>query len=199
MSLVTLFLSLLRARAAPGRVLRAAATALVLCVSPALAQAEGIAVTSASIDPADDGWNLDAAFDVQFSQRLEEAVNRGVPLYFVVEFELSRPRWYWFDEKPVQLTQTYRISYTPLLRQYRLTVGTVYQNFTRFEEVTRVLSRLRGWHVADKGALKKDQVYQASVRMRLDTAQLPKPFQLNAIASRDWSLASEWHRWTITP
>jgi hypothetical protein len=99
----------------------------------------------------------------------------------------------------VQLSQTYRISYTPLLRQYRLAVGNVYQNFTRFEEVTRVLSRLRGWHVADKGALKKDQVYQASVRMRLDTAQLPKPFQLNAISSRDWTLDSDWHRWTITP
>jgi hypothetical protein len=189
----------LRARAAIGRALRPAALALAICLAPATTHAEGIAVTSASIEPAEDGWNLDAAFDVQFSQRLEEAVNRGVPLYFVVDFELSRPRWFWFDEKPVQLTQTYRISYTPLLRQYRLTVGTVYQNFTRFEEVTRVLSRLRGWHVADKGALKKDQVYQAAVRMRLDTAQLPKPFQLNAIASRDWSLASEWHRWTITP
>ena len=185
--------------AAIGAALRSGALALLLAAFVPLAHAEGIAVTSASIEPAEDGWNLDAAFDVQFSPRLEEAVNRGVPLYFVVEFELSRPRWYWFDEKPVQLSQTYRISYTPLLRQYRLTVGTVYQNFTRFEEVTRVLSRLRGWHVADKGALKKDQVYQASVRMRLDTAQLPKPFQLNAIASRDWTLASEWHSWTISP
>ena len=199
MSLVTLFLSLLRARASLGEAVRRAALALALCTLPALAQAEGIEVSTAVIEPAEDGWNLDVAFDVQFSQRLEEAVNRGVPLYFVVEFELARPRWYWFDEKPVQLNQTYRISYTPLLRQYRLTVGTVYQNFTRFEEVTRVLSRLRGWHIADKGALKKDQVYQASVRMRLDTAQLPKPFQLNAIASRDWALASDWHRWTITP
>ena len=179
--------------------LRAFAFALVAAVFAPAALAEGIAVTSATIEPADDGWNLEAAFDMQFSQRLEEAVNRGVPLYFVVEFELSRPRWYWFDEKPVQLSQTYKISYTPLLRQYRLTIGSVYQNFTRFEEVTRVLSRLRGWHVADKGALKKDQVYQAAVRMRLDTAQLPKPFQLNAIASRDWTLASDWHRWTITP
>ena len=177
----------------------AAALVLLAALFAAPAFAEGIAVQSASIEPADDGWNLEASFDVQFSQRLEEAVNRGVPLYFVVEFELSRPRWYWFDEKPVQLSQTYKISYTPLLRQYRLTIGTVYQNFTRFEEVTRVLSRLRGWHIADKGALKKDQVYQASVRMRLDTAQLPKPFQLNAIASRDWTLASDWHRWTITP
>ena len=199
MSLLTPIHSLLRACAAFARVLRVVAIALALVVAPPLVRAEGLAVTSATIEPADDGWNLDVVFDVQLSQRLEEAVNRGVPLYFVVEFELARPRWYWFDEKPVQLSQSYRISYTPLLRQYRLTVGTVYQNFTRIEEVTRVLSRLRGWHIADKGALKKDQVYQAAVRMRLDTAQLPKPFQLNAIASRDWTLESDWHRWSITP
>jgi len=200
MNLATL-ISSLRRRMAAGPLARALLLAsFVMLVAPP-AMAEGIVVQSAAIEPADDGWNLEALFDIQFSQRLEEAVNRGVPLYFVVEFELARPRWYWFDEKPVQLSQTYKISYTPLLRQYRLSYGTggIYQNFTRFEEVTRVLSRLRGWHVADNGALKKDQVYQASLRMRLDTAQLPKPFQLNAIASRDWTLASDWHRWTMTP
>src|SRR5205823_1497464 len=95
------------------------------------AWAEGIDVRTTSIEPTDDGWQLQADFDIQFSPRLEEAVNRGVPLYFIVEFEISRPRWYWFDEKPVQQSQTYKISYTPLLRQYRLTVGSLYQNFTR--------------------------------------------------------------------
>ena len=175
------------------------ALALASVALPQAAAADGIELRSAAIQPADDGWQLDALFDVQFSPRLEEAVNRGVPLYFVVEFELSRPRWYWFDEKPVVASETFKISYTPLLRQYRLSVGNVYQNFTRFEEVTRVLSRIRGWHVADRGALKKDGTYQASLRMRLDTGQLPKPFQLNAIASRDWTLDSDWHRWTLAP
>ena len=65
------------------------------------ASAEGITIRNASVEPFDDGWQLQADFDVQFSPRLEEAVNRGVPLYFIVEFELSRPRWYWLDEKPV--------------------------------------------------------------------------------------------------
>jgi hypothetical protein len=166
---------------------------------PMAASADGISVRDASISKVDDGWQLDADFDVQLSPQLEEAINRGIALYFVVDFEMARPRWYWFDEKPVVATQTYKITYTPLLRQYRLSVGSVYQNFATFREVTRVLSRLRGWHVADAGAFKKDQVYQASVRMRLDTAQLPKPFQLNAISSRDWNLASDWRSWTITP
>lgn len=201
MSLATFLASIRRMLCGLPRVkaLRLGLAAFVVFAFVPIAFAEGITVQSASIEPDDDGWQLQAEFDIQFSPRLEEAVNRGVPLYFVVEFELARPRWYWFDEKPVQMSQTYRISYTPLLRQYRLSVGNVYQNFTRFEEVTRVLSRQRGWHVADKGAVRKDQVYQAGLRMRLDTAQLPKPFQLNAIASRDWTLASDWHRWTLSP
>jgi hypothetical protein len=181
------------------RVLRAALSVLAFVAMGAVAHAEGIDVKSASVTPDEDGLHVDAQFDMQFSPRLEEAVNRGVPLYFVIEFELSRPRWYWFDEKPIQATQVYKITYTPLLRQYRLSMGSAYQNFTRFEEVSRVLSRVRNWHVADHAALKKEGSYQASLRMRLDTAQLPKPFQLNAVASRDWSLASEWYRWSISP
>jgi hypothetical protein len=185
------------ARAGFARFLRAAFAVLAL-VAMGGAHAEGIDVKSASVVPDEDGWRVDAQFDMQFSPRLEEAVNRGVPLYFVVEFEMSRPRWYWFDEKPIHATQVYKITYTPLLRQYRLSMGSAYQNFTRFEEVASVLSRVRNWRVADLAALKKEGSYQASLRMRLDTAQLPKPLQLNAVASSDWSLASEWYRWSIS-
>ena len=198
MSVVSFILALLRALLGTRRVaLHWAALAFVVALP--LAHAEGISVKSATLEPTDGGWVLDADFDIQFSPRLEEAVNRGVPLYFVVDFELARPRWYWFDEKPVQFSQTYKISYTPLLRQYRLSVGNVYQNFTRFEEVTRVLARVRGLQIADRNAFKKEINYQAGVRMRLDTAQLPKPFQLNAVASRDWALSSDWYRWSLTP
>ncbi len=172
---------------------------IAFIIAAPMAHAEGIALKSAKVEAVEEGWQLDAEFDIQFSPRLEESVNRGVPLYFVLEFEMSRPRWYWFDEKPVRFSQTYKISYTPLLRQYRLSVGNVYQNFASFEEVTRVLSKLRGVAIADHNAIKKDSAYQASVRLRLDTAQLPKPFQLNAIASRDWSLSSDWQRWSLTP
>ncbi len=199
MSFASFFLAALRAVLARLRRVPLRWSALAFAAALPLAHAQGISVKSATLEPAEGGWQLEADFDIQFSPRLEEAVNRGVPLYFVVDFELARPRWYWFDEKPVQFSQTYKISYTPLLRQYRLSVGNVYQNFTRFEEVTRVLARVRGLQIADHNAFKKEITYQAGIRMRLDTAQLPKPFQLNAIASRDWALTSDWYRWSITP
>lgn len=198
MAMTTGSRALLRASQAVRLGLVLVACALAVVISQP-AKADGIAFKSATVKASDDGWQVDAELDIEFSQRLEEAVTRGVPLTFVVEFEISRPRWYWFDEKPVRRTQTYKITYTPLLRQYRLSMGSLYQNFTHFDEVKRVLSRVRGWHVADKGALVKGAAYNANLRMRLDTAQLPKPFQLNAIASRDWTLDSDWHSWTVTP
>jgi hypothetical protein len=202
MSFAALFISLIRTTQGflrRGGLRVGAVLILLAAFVPAAHAAEGISVKTATLEAVEDGWQLDAEFDIQFNPRLEEAVNRGVPLYFVLEFELSRPRWWWFDEKPVKFSQTYKISYTPLLRQYRLSVGNVYQNFTRFDEVTRVLSRLRGVTIAENDSFKKDVTYQAGIRMRLDTAQLPKPFQINAIASRDWTLASDWHRWSLTP
>jgi hypothetical protein len=30
--------------------------------------------------------------------RLDEAIAKGITLYFVVDFELTRSRWYWLDE-----------------------------------------------------------------------------------------------------
>ena len=175
------------------------AMAMMLAMPVAHALEPGITVNSSSLELTDDGWQLSAEFGISSSPKLEEAVNRGVPLYFVVDFEVARPRWYWFDEKPIQGSVTYKVSYTPLLRQYRLSVGSVSQNFTTFEEVIRVLSHLRGLHVAGRNAFTKGVTYQAGVRMRLDTAQLPKPFQLDAFASRDWALASDWDRRAITP
>ena len=173
--------------------------AACIALFPIASTAAGISPRAATVLLSEEGYRLDAEFDVQLSPGLEEAVNRGVPLHFIVEFELSKPRWYWFDEKPVQLARAYKISYTPLLRQYRLSSGSAYQNFTRFDDVVRALSRVRGWPVADKGAIRSDGEYQAAIRMRLDTAQLPKPFQLNAVASRDWNLASDWYRWIVHP
>jgi Domain of unknown function (DUF4390) len=177
-----------------------------LCVAllllPALlspVRADTIGVQSAELVLDDDDYVLTAQFDVSINPTLEEALQNGVSLYFVLEFELGRPRWYWLDEKVAQLTVQYRLAYSPLTRQYRLSTGLLGQQLESLEEVQRVLSRVAARPVIKKDALVPGARYDAAVRLRLDVAQLPKPFQINALASRDWSLQSEWHRWSFVP
>lgn len=171
---------------------------LFLAIPSSMVWAAEIQIGSAYLTLGDDGYQLNADFTLELSSSLEEMVNRGVPLYFVADFELSHPRWYWLDETLTAKSRTWRLSYHALTRQYRLSSGALYQNFTTLADAMRVMSRLRSWTVVEKGLLKSGNAYQAALRFRLDLQQLPKPFQLTAFTSREWSFSSDWQRWNFT-
>jgi hypothetical protein len=179
--------------------------ALLACALPlficAGAHAEGIEVRNAALvaGAGEEGYFLEADFEITLNPTLEDALNKGVPLYFLLEFEVIRPRWYWLNDKVLNTQQQYRLAYNALTRQYRLGFGSLFQNFGSLSEALDFLSRVRRRQVLAPGTLDKDITYTAGVRMRLDVSQLPKPFQLNALASRDWNFGSEWHRWSVTP
>jgi hypothetical protein len=178
----------------------AALFALLAWLSPVVAS-DRISVAGAElqlVDEGDSGVVLNAQFDFQLPPVLEDAVNRGIALYFVIDFELYRERWYWFDRKIVSPSLTYRLTYSPLTRQYRLSRGALAQPFDSLEEAVATLRRLRNWKVIERGAIKPDEDYRAQVRMRLDTSQLPRPFQINALTQRDWTLASDWRNVGVT-
>ncbi|MCU0765060.1 MAG: DUF4390 domain-containing protein [Burkholderiaceae bacterium] len=184
------------------RILAAAAVLLVLsCLAAPAAASDRIEVRSAELRLATEGDTLllDASFDFDLPWALEDAVSRGVPLYFVIDFELYRSRWYWFDERRAAAALTYRLSYSPLTREYRLARGTLALPYQTLGEALASLRRVTGWAVAERAALVAGAGHAAQVRMRLDPTQLPRPFQIGAITSRDWTLESEWRNVPVRP
>jgi hypothetical protein len=171
----------------------------VLALAAAAARADEIEVSGAHLAATEDGVVLSADFAFELNPRLAEVVTNGVPLYFVVEFELTRPRWYWFDEKAATKRIQLRLSYHALSRYYRLSTGVLQQNYGTLEEAMNVLRHLRNWQVVEHTAGLADATYEAAVRMRLDVTLLPKPFQLSALTSRDLNLESPWKRFSFRP
>lgn len=164
-----------------------------LCIAPAFAGV--IEPTRAALVATEDGYALSADFNVDLGPRVEEAVTKGLALYFNLEFELTRSRWYWPNEHMAGHTLTYRLSYTPLTRQFRLATGALHRNFDSLSEALRALSRISALPVLDKNALKPGDNYTAAVRLSLDRNQLPKPFQLDAFANKDWDIPAKVLRW----
>ena len=178
------------------RALTLGAAALVLLYA-GLAHAEGVEVRHAAVKPVEGGYVLEADFGIQLSLVLDDALHKGVPLYFMFEFELIRPRWYWANEKLATVQQQQRLSFNTLTRQYRVGVGTLYQNFSTLREALNYMSRMRRRLEMEPGALRRGDAYPASLRFRLDQTQLPKPFLLHT--GRDWTFNSDWYRWTVSP
>lgn len=167
-----------------------------------VARADTIFVQSVELARHNDELHISASFNIGLTPTVEMALNRGVPLHFTFEFELIYPRWYTlylWNKRLADLSQTYRLSYNALTRQYRLSYGVLQQSFDTLEEALGVLGNISDQKVSPASALEEEEVYEAQVRMRLDTSQLPKPFQIDALASDEWDVASSWFRWTVKP
>ncbi|MGI8895857.1 MAG: DUF4390 domain-containing protein [Casimicrobiaceae bacterium] len=187
---------------APSRLRRLARVLVIAAMGFAFTSpvvADNIPVNEADLRVEEGEVLLSAEFDLALNPTLEEALQNGVPLYFVLEFELTRNRWYWFDAVVAGTSITHRVSYNALTRQYRVASGLLALTFPSLPEVERYIGRVTSRPVARADALVKGIRYAAFVRLRLDVNLLPKPFQLDALASREWTLSSEWYRWSFTP
>jgi hypothetical protein len=167
--------------------------ALLGVVTPV--HAGSIEPRSASLSAGDDSYRLAAEFTIDLGARLEEVVSRGVPLYFNLEFEVTAKRWYWFREHVAGQVVIHRLSYNALTRQYRLATGGLHQDFSNLSDALRVLSRVGSLPVFERAALKPGESYQAELRLMLDRSQLPKPFQVDAIANKDWQVDANAMTW----
>lgn len=155
--------------------------------------AEGIEFVEASLETSDEGYRLSSRFSVELPRSVEDALSRGVPLYFTLQTEITRYRWYWFDEVTVKATRKIRLSYNVLTQQYRASIdGSLHQNFAHLDEMLALLRRPGRWLIADPGALNRNGNYTVAIQLALDVSELPKPIQVSAMSSDEWRLSSGW-------
>lgn len=176
--------SVLRALA----MLAALGVALLLAVAPVRAQ--GVELGALDLRrSADNGLTLDFSTRLTLSRAMEDALQRGVPLYFVAQATVFRGRWYWRDERVSRVTRNWRLAYQPLTGTWRVSLGVLGQSHASLGEALAVVSRVGGWRLAEPGALEAGERYYVEFSYRLDTAQLPRPMQFGA--GNDWALAVE--------
>ena len=170
---------------------------------------EGIEVRKAELHYSGDSFHLSADFDIRLKFVVEQALEQGISLYFISEFTLTHPRWYWLEETVTQNEQSFKLSYNALTRQYRIARGALFQNFASLDDALNLIDHQSSLPIPAEifrpsGYLaellpKRDNSYVAAVRLRLDVTQLPKPLQVNALTGNDWNMDSDWYRWIVHP
>lgn len=172
---------------------------VLLLVSPA-SWAGSIRATTAQLTSNESSYVLTADFAIDLGAALENIILRGVPLYFQLEIEITRDRWFWPNQHIAGRVLNYRLTYNPLVRRYRLTTaGGLSQDFSDLTAALRLMGRTVALPVAERQQLKTGIPYQVALRLTLDRQQLPKPLQLDALANKDWTLETEVLRWQFIP
>lgn len=170
---------------------------LLLASSFAFASSNNIQIINAELRPASDYYTLSAEVEIDFDEEIEEAINKGVPLVFLVEFQIVSPREYWFDDEIVTTSHTVSLRYHALTRQYLVNRGPQQKSFETLSEAKEELAQLHDWKVVEKSLLEKEEAYNAALLIRLDQTKLPKAIQVDAIASEKWNLSSQKFEWAL--
>jgi hypothetical protein len=153
------------------------------------AQAQGVELNTLEVAQADGALTLEFSARLTLSRALEDALRRGVPMYFEAEATLLRSRWYWRDERVARVSRTFRLSYQPLTASWRVGLGGLAQSYPSLSDALAVISRVSGWRVADAAQLEPDLRYYVEFSYRLDNSQLPRPMQIGL--GSEWSLGIE--------
>jgi len=133
---------------------------------------------------------------------VEDALLKGVPLYFAWQVDVYRQRWYWTDKRVSTAVRTLRLAYQPLTRRWRLSLSTdaggsagaglqyaLHQNFESLAEALAGVGRVSRWKVADAARLKAEDKHRIEWRFRLDLSLLPRPFQIGMSNQPEWDIA----------
>jgi hypothetical protein len=160
------------------------------------------AVSQLKLEQADDGVYLNAQVQFELPNLVEEVLEKGIAIYFVAEAELYRERWYWTDQKVAHATRHMRLAYQPLTRRWRLNVSPVpitnsgfgvslNQNFDTLSEALDGVRRVARLRLGDISEISDEGTHPVTFRFRLDTSQLPRPFQIGVVGQADWNISVE--------
>lgn len=151
-------------------------------------QTQPVELATLRLDRSDGALNLEFAVRISLPRAVDDALHRGVPLYFVADAQLYRNRWYWRDERVSRVSRSWRVAYQPLTNTWRVGLGGFNQTHATLADSLAAVSRSSGWKVAELTQLDADKSYYVDFRFRLDTSQLPGPMQFGLGGQSEWAV-----------
>ena len=164
---------------------------------------QAVQATDIHIERGDDGIYLNASLDFELPASLEDALTRGMPLSFVIQADVLRERWYWYDKRIQRTERHIRMSYQPLSRRWRVHVSaqalqatglgvTLGSSYDSLKDALQAVQKINRWKVAELSVLSTDAKQRLDLNFSVDLSQLPQALQFGNLSSSDWAL--EYHR-----
>lgn len=177
--------------------------AAVLLLGPAGGHAQAdVGLPALQLERADDDLKLSAQLKFELPSVVEDALLKGIPIYFVAQVELRRQWLYWLTKKVVVVQRRMRLSYHPLTRRWRVNIASgevldagpgvaLNQNFESLAEAMSTIRRISHWKIADAAELEHGTRYFVEFKFSLDVSQLPRPLQIGTLGQSDWSIVQD--------
>ncbi len=177
-----------------------------------VAQAETpVTLQAFKLERQDGAVYLSGDWQFDMANTLEDALLKGITLYFVTEVEVRQERWYFYNQRVARAERHVRVFYQPLTRRWRVNVSpqpfnagglgmSLGQSYDTAEEAMNAVRRISPWRIANLADVNMDAKPSISINFKLDLTQLPRPLQIGAANHSEWNLVfNKTQRMELTP
>ena len=173
-----------------------------LCLTPLAAGAAepAIELQNLKVEQSEGAVYASLQWSFQLPAPLEDALYKGVALYFVADIEVTRERWYFYDKKLLSAQRHMRLSFLPLTRRWRVNVASqpfssaglgmsLGQSYDNLDDALQSIRRIAQWNIGNASDLEPEAKQNIAINFKLDLTQLPRPMQMGAAGQNDWNIA----------
>jgi hypothetical protein len=151
------------------------------------------------LERQDTALYMSGTWQFEMPAALEDALLKGITLYFVTEVEISQERWYVYNQRVARAERHVRLFYQPLTRRWRVNISpqpfnvsglgmSLGQSYDTAEEAMSAVRRIVQWRIANAADYNPDAKQTISINFKLDLKQLPRPLQIGAAGQSDWNI-----------
>ena len=174
--------------------------ALCLTTLTARAAEPAVELQNLKIEQSEGAVYASMQWNFQLPAPLEDALYKGVALYFVADIEVTRERWYFYDKKLLSAQRHMRLSFLPLTRRWRVNVASqpfssaglgmsLGQSYDNLDDALQSIRRIAQWNIGNASDLEPEAKQNIAISFKLDLTQLPRPMQIGAAGQNDWNIA----------
>lgn len=167
----------------------------------------GVKITSLDHKLVDGVYLMNVDLEFVLSEEMLEALNRGVPLVYLLSLRVLKPRFGWlnrifktqsFNKHIYSVEKRYELRYHALSRQYLVTdlEASEQISFYTLRSAFEYLGTIRDLPLLNETIMNiSDQLY-AQVKVKLDIDSLPVPLKVRAYTRKSWRLKkTRWQDW----
>jgi hypothetical protein len=146
-------------------------------------------------------WKVSFSVENCFTEKMEEAIQTGIPTTFTFYIQLYQVRSWWKDRMAASLKFQHTIQYSPIRGEYQVTLedkggAKVTQNF---EEAKRWMARVEGAEIKPSSDFSPDVLSYLRIKAELDPVKLPLHLENLFFFLSLWDFQTDWHIETLSP
>jgi hypothetical protein len=150
---------------------------------------------------ANGAWKVSFSVENRFPEKMQEAIQTGIPTTIIFYLQLYQVRNWWRDQRLASLQFQHTIQYSPIRREYQVTFeekGTsrVTQNF---EEAKGWMVRIQDVEIKSPSEVKPDVLTYLRIKAEMDPVKLPLHLEYLLFFVSLWNFETDWHVEPLSP